>query len=86
MREIRLINILKTFSKEEMKLFGKFAASPYHNGGKNYMPLFNLLTKYHPDFETGRFTYENIHEKLHPGRKFNKQVMWNLTSANGKVD
>ena len=85
MKDLRLINILRTFSKEEMKLFGKFAASPYHNSGKNFMPLFNLLTKAHPDFEAGSFTYENIHEKLHPGKKFNKQVMWNLTSAMEKM-
>ena len=65
MKDIRLINILKTFSKEEMKLFGKFAASPYHNSGKNCMPLFKLLSKSHPDFETGGFTYETIHKKLY---------------------
>ncbi|MEO8512984.1 MAG: hypothetical protein ABI543_05465 [Ignavibacteria bacterium] len=81
MRDIKLINILKTFSKEEMKLFGKFVASPFHNSGKNCMPLFKLLGKSHPDFKSGDFTYENIHEKLYPGRKFNKQVAWNLTSA-----
>lgn len=81
MRDLRLINILKTFSKEEMKLFGKFVASPYHNSGKNCMPLFKLLNKSHPDFEPGSFTYETIHKKLYPGKKFNKQVTWNLTSA-----
>ncbi len=85
MKDIRLINILKTFSKEEMKLFGKFAASPYHNSGKNCMPLFKLLSKSHPAFETGGFTYETIHKKLYPGRKFNKQVTWNLTSAMEKM-
>jgi hypothetical protein len=81
MRDIKLINILKTFSKEEMKLFGKFVASPFHNSGKNCMPLLKMLSKAHPDFKTGNFSYENIHKKLYPGKKFNKQVTWNLTSA-----
>jgi hypothetical protein len=81
MRDIKLINILRTFSKEEMKLFGKFVASPFHNSGKNCMPLFKLLNKAHPDFKAGNFSYENIHKKLYPGKTFNKQVTWNLTSA-----
>ncbi len=81
MKDIRLINILKTFSIEEMKLFGKFVASPYHNSGKSCMPLYKLLQKSFPDFKTGNYSYEAIHKKLYPGRKFNKQVAWNLTSA-----
>jgi hypothetical protein len=81
MKDIRLINILKTFSIEEMKLFGKFVASPYHNSGKSCMPLYKLLQKSFPDFKAGNYTYEAIHKKLYPGRKFNKQVTWNLTSA-----
>lgn len=85
MRDLRLINILKTFSEDEMKLFGKFVASPYFNSGKNCIPLFKLLSKSHPDFESGSFTYETIHKKLYPGRKFNKQVTWNLTSAMEKM-
>lgn len=85
MRDIKLINILKTFSKQEIKLFGKFVASPYHNSGKNCMPLFKLLSKDHPDFKEGNFTNEIIHKRLYPGRKFNKQVMWNLTSSMEKM-
>ncbi len=85
MRDIKLINILKTLSKVEMKRFGKFVASPYHNSGKNCMPLFKLLEKSHPDFKEGNYTYEAIHKKLYPGKKFNKQVTWNLTSAMEKM-
>ena len=85
MKDIRLINILKTFSIEEMKLFGKFVASPYHNSGKSCMPLYKLLQKSFPDFKAGNYTYEAIHKKLYPGRKFNKQVTWNLTSAMEKM-
>jgi len=62
-------------------MFGKFLASPYHTGGKNCKPLFKQLQKFHPDFETDKISYETLYNKLYPGRKFNKQVMWNLVSA-----
>ena len=85
MKESKLINILRTFSKEEMKMFSKFLASPYHNKEKNCTPLFELLQKFYPDFEAHKITNEILYKKLYPGRRYNKQVMWNLTSATEKM-
>src|SRR5262245_14354555 len=85
MKNTKLVNILKTFSKEEMKEFEKFVCSPYHNTGKNCMPLIKQLQKFYPEFESDVLTYENLYKKLYPGKKFNKQVMWNLTSAAEKM-
>lgn len=85
MKETKLINTLKTFSKEDIRMFGKFIASPFHNNGKNCMPLFIQLRKFYPDFDSDMLTNEILYKKLYPGRKFNKQVMWNLTSAMEKL-
>ncbi len=85
MKNTKLINVLKTFSEEEMKLFQKFLASPFHNCGKNCMPMFRVMKKYYPDFDTDMITYENLYKRLYPGSKFNKQVMWNLSSAMEKM-
>ncbi|NOS84654.1 MAG: hypothetical protein HOP31_05895 [Ignavibacteria bacterium] len=85
MKNSKLINILKTFSPEEMKLFEKFLASPFHSSGKNCTPMFRVMKKYYPEFDTDMITYENMHKKLYPGSKFNKQVMWNLSSALEKL-
>jgi hypothetical protein len=85
MKSSKLINTLKTFSKEEMNMFGKFLASPFHNNGKNCTPLFKQLQKHYPDFKTDKITYETLYKKLYPGKKFNKQVMWNLVSAMEKM-
>ncbi len=81
----KLINILKTFSKDEMKMLGKFVASPYHNNQKNCSPLFKALQKFYPDFEADKLSAEKLYSKLYPGRVFNKQVMWNLASALEKM-
>jgi len=85
MKNSKLINILKTFSKEEMRLFEKFLDSPFHNSGKNCTPMYRVIKKYYPDFKTDMISYENLHKKLYPRSKFNKQVMWNLSSALEKM-
>src|SRR5689334_25124303 len=85
MKASKLINILRTFSKEEMGEFEKFAASPYHNTGKNIVPFLKQLQKYHPNFDDDKLSYEYFYTKLYPGKKFNKQVMWNLCSAMEKA-
>lgn len=85
MKETRLIENLKTFSKSEWKLFEKFAASPFFNNGRNYLPFIKQLEKFYPTFENDKLTYEHIHKKLYPGKPFNKQVMWNLASELEKL-
>lgn len=85
MKGTNLINILRTFSKEEMKQFGKFVASPFHNSGKNCSPLLKQLQKFYPEFENVESSNENLYRKLYPGKAFKKQVMWNLTSAMEKM-
>ncbi|HEY3249711.1 MAG TPA: hypothetical protein VGK25_01205, partial [Ignavibacteria bacterium] len=69
MKDTKLINILRTFSKEEMKQFEKFVASPYFHSGKNCMPLLKQLQKFYPGFDNEKLTYKNIHKKLYPGKK-----------------
>ena len=81
MKENKLISLLRTFSADEIKRFEKFTASPYHREGKNIAPLFAELKKFHPAYDTGSISYESIYSALYPGRKYNKQVMWNLVSA-----
>jgi hypothetical protein len=85
MNDSRLISTLKTFSRDELKLFGKFVASPYHSDGKNCKPLFKLLQKFYPDFDNEKIDNERLYKILYPDRQFNKQVMWNLTSAMEKL-
>lgn len=81
MKENKLISLLRTFSAEEMKRFEKFTVSPYHRQGKNCAPLFVKLKKFHPEYDAGSISYEAIYNELYPGKKYNKQVIWNLVSA-----
>lgn len=72
MKDFRLIELLKTFSPEEFKDFEKFISSPYFSKGRDVMPLFKLLKKYYPDFNSDRLTKEGIYEELYQGKKYDE--------------
>lgn len=73
MKKSKLITLFKTFSKDEMKEFGKFISSPYFSTGRNIKPLYNLLCKFHPLYNASAFTEEKIFRRLYPGKKFNEK-------------
>jgi hypothetical protein len=72
MHNSKLITLLKTFSKEEMKEFEKFISSPYFSRGRNLIPLFKIFKSYYPDFNNIQFTKENIYRRLYPHKKYEK--------------
>jgi hypothetical protein len=81
MNDSKLVNLLRTFSKNEIKEFEKLISSPFFNKGRNYVPLLKQLKKFHPKFDDEKMTQEYIYSKINPGKEFNKQVMWNMSSA-----
>ncbi|MEO8664421.1 MAG: hypothetical protein ABI462_02900 [Ignavibacteria bacterium] len=85
MKDSKLIQTLKTFTKDELKLFEKFVASPFFNKGRNYLPVLFELQKFYPSFENDKLTPEYIYKKIFPSGKFNKQVMWNYVSQLEKL-
>jgi hypothetical protein len=50
----KIISILKTFTKSDIKEFKKFVASPYFSPGRDLSKYFELIIKYHPDFEISK--------------------------------
>lgn len=85
MNDSKLVEVLKTFSKEELRHFQKFTASPYFNNGRNYLPLLKELQKFHPEFKDPKLTYEYIYNKIYPRKAYNRQVMWNQVSGLEKL-
>jgi len=87
MIDSRLIQTLKTLTKDEFKQFEKFVASPFFNNGRNYLPFLKELKKNYPGFENKNDSLqpENIYKKIYPGRNFDKQVMWNMVSQLEKL-
>lgn len=76
----RSIEILKTFSKLELKELSQFLYSPYHNSGSRLTGLFEILVSYHPSFDQIDFTDEIIYKKVFKSDKYSYQILKNLLS------
>lgn len=79
------IQILKTFSKDELKEFSRFVDSPFFNRLSDVKRLFNLLHKLHPDFDPGLTDNKSVHKKLFPAKSFNDARIRNLYSDLGQL-
>jgi hypothetical protein len=74
LQDTRLIKILKTFTSAEFKNFGKFLASPFFSSGRDLIPLYKAIRKFHPGFDAAGLEKETIFAKLGKG-KYNDQLM-----------
>jgi hypothetical protein len=73
-----LTDILKTFSREDLKKFEDFIVSPYFNKKNTVIKLWDNIKQYYPDFENKNLNRKIVWEKLYPGKDFNYGVMKNL--------
>lgn len=80
MYKSKFIDFLRTLSKDEMKRFGDFVSSPYYNKTGNLVKLFDELKNHYPDFLAPAVAKNKLYKKLFPGKKYNEQVMKNMSS------
>ena len=78
MKNILLIQILRSFSKNEMNRFDEFLRSPFYNKKPNAVKFFETLGKHAPDYKEKDVEKENIWKQLYPGKKYNWGVLKNL--------
>lgn len=79
MLDSKLIEIIRTFSTNEIKSFEKFIASPYFARGRDVLGLFSIIKKYYPDFNIVVLEKKNIYSKLYPKEKYNEKKLKNLS-------
>lgn len=85
MKNHKLIQILKTFDKREFKEFEKFVGSPFHNEGRNNLPLVKAIKRYYPQFDKLNFNKENIFYELYPSKEYKDSIMDTLLSRTMKL-
>ena len=78
MEKSTLIEILRTFSKEELASFGDFTSSPYYNKKTNVTKLYKALKKLAPEFPPEKITKEEMWKLVFPGKEYNYGIMKNL--------
>jgi hypothetical protein len=77
MKDTRLVEIIRTFNEEEIKLFRKFLDSPFNKSGRNTGTLLNYLIQFRPEYDSPRLEYESIYKKIFPGEKYDEKKLTN---------
>lgn len=80
MLKSKVIEVLRTFSPDELKGFRNYIISPFHNSNSNVIKLFELARKYSPGYDSPGLLKENLFKKLYPGKKYSDIVMRILLS------
>lgn len=78
MLKTSLIEILRTFSKEELKRFDEFVLSPYFNKKSTVTKLWKYISKFSPEYCDMNLDRKIVWNKLFPAKEFNYGVMKNL--------
>jgi len=73
-----LLEIIRTFTKQELAKFEDFVRSPYFNKKENVLKLFLEIKKYSPSFTDENLEKEKIWVKVFPGKEYNYGIMKNL--------
>lgn len=71
------IELLKTFSGDELKRFEEYISSPFFNKSKVLIKLFNILEKHHPNFSSPVIAKEKLFKKLYADKAYNEQSLRN---------
>ena len=80
MQKTGLIQLLGTFTRDEMREFGEFVQSSFYNKNETLVRLFEALKKYHPDFSSNKLSREKIFNVLFPNETFKDQKLRELGS------
>ncbi|MBV6477292.1 MAG: hypothetical protein HGGPFJEG_00029 [Ignavibacteria bacterium] len=78
MQNSRLIEILKSFDKSELKLFEKFLDSSFVKSRRVIKPVLKYISGFHPDFASSDLDKKRVSEKLFPGEAYSEKKIINL--------
>ena len=76
----KFIQLLRTFSPEELKDFDLWLKSPWANSNKALPRLLEKLKKYAPEFDNKLLTKERLFKQVMPSKKFSNYWVNNLLS------
>lgn len=78
MHSSSLLQILKTFTPEELKRFDFFVSSPYFSKKSYVTALYKHIKKYAPEFNSPKLEREKVWNVLYPGKDYNYGIFKNL--------
>lgn len=75
-----VIQILRSFSGKELKLFDEFIQNPFHNKNLKVIEFFDLLKNYHPDFSSEHLSKESLFRSMMGNAVYKESYIRNLFS------
>ena len=87
MQNSKLIDLLKTFEKEDWRWFRKFLLSPYFNSREELVFFCDYLRSQTPDFNEKAIRKEKVFKKIYPGQKYDeKQISYAMNFLLGQAE
>jgi len=87
MQNSKLIDLLKTFEKEDWRWFRKFLLSPYFNSREELVPFCDYLRKQAPDFNEKTIRKEKVFKKLFPKETYDeKKISYSMNFLLGQAE
>lgn len=75
----KIIDLLKIFSKQDLKNFRKLISSPLYTNGRNYVQLLDTLVKT-GESESSKINARVLYASLYPGKTYSSQTLKNRLS------
>jgi hypothetical protein len=72
------VEILKKLSLPELKRFGDFINSPYHNSTSALEKIYKIVLKSRPDYNADSLQYKNMWKKIFPSEEYKEKRIKNL--------
>jgi len=81
MQDSKLIQLIQSFTKEEIRVFGNYLEGTSYRKTSNVFALFNYLKKLHPVFPEEKIAKEYVFKKIMPkGKVYNNKRMRDVMS------
>lgn len=69
------VELIKTFSDEEVKSFGEYISCSFFNKRKELIKLYSAIIKCRPEFTNAILGKEKLFKKLYPASNYNEQTL-----------
>lgn len=73
-----LLEVVRTFTKEDIAKFEDFLKSPYYNKNTNVLKLFGYIKKFAPGFDDEKLSKEEAWKKLYGNKAYNYGTIKNI--------
>lgn len=80
MQKTKLTFLLKSLDKQEFRRLGRFLNSPFYNYSRPPVLLYESLKRFHPKFDSLKFTKHYIWMKVFQDLPFDTNKFWQLIS------